>query len=170
LALAAAMAAQGCTLLGWPLSPVEPTARPTPRQIRAPARWELLFCDAQPWVRRAVLRANQGMRQLGGRNRVALEEAAEGMDRSAERAQLFLQVVPGWRPGAPLISAELAMLREIRRTGLRLERAVESGVADPSRIAEIRDGMAAIRRALREQGRVAERADARGIPCAWRFD
>jgi hypothetical protein len=145
----------------------EPQRTPSSRGgPAAPSEWRRTFCDAQDWIRRAYLRANRTILRRNG-NREELEEEAEDMARSVERAELFVLAVPRWRPAQSLVLAELAMLAETYEAAEQLEAYARAPSA--GRRAQVNRALAVMRREMNEHARVAARAHARGIPCAVRF-
>jgi hypothetical protein len=176
LALLCCLTASGCALLGIP---VEDGASPSPSpsevpvdtgmsrgELRAPAEWRRTFCDAQQWVDRAFFRINRALSLLGSGDLEELEEAAEDMGRAVARAELFVLVVPRWRPAQNLVLAELAMLAEAYEAAERIEFRSRTST---SRNAAVNGAIATMRRAFNEYTRAVQRARNRGIPCAMRF-
>jgi hypothetical protein len=176
LALLCCLTATGCALLRIPLA-TDPSPSPGPTEmpvdtgmsqgeLNPPAEWRRTFCDAQEWVDRAFFRINRALSLLGSGDIEELEEAAEDMGRAVARAELFLLVVPRWRPAQNLHLAELAMLAEAYDAAERIE--VRSRTST-SRNDTVNTAIATMRRAVNEHTRAVERARERGIPCATRF-
>ena len=96
----------GCVLLADPLAMVDSSTRPaaTPgRTPRSPARWRTRFCDAQVAVKRALIvidRTERRLEQDGSAPWFA--EVGDDLADLAERGIEFMDVVPAWRPVAPL--------------------------------------------------------------------
>lgn len=147
----------GCSFIG--LSPRTPAA--------PPARWEARFCDAQEWVAAAQVwmrEARDGIDRT--RDREVLEDLGDDAADTARRALDFLALVPDWEPGADLLDAERAMLRQAITAGELLEEIALTGPVSDERLRPARVALRTMGDAMRVAAAASRRADARGIPCA----
>jgi hypothetical protein len=164
-----ALLCAACAALAEPLSALAPTAEPTPRPSRSPrppARWRMRFCEAQVTVKRALIIIDQTHARLERRGSAAwFEEVGDDLADLSERALVFLDLVPDWRPARPLVAAERAMLEAAFETGEMIERIGDSGRSEP-RSPAVLAGMRSVERRRVMMARAVERAEQRRVPCA----
>lgn len=124
------------------------------------------FCDAQIIVKRALIVVGWTERRLERDGSPDwFEEVGDDLADLAERSLDYLDILPSWRPAAPLIRAERAMLWAAVEAGRLIEEIGESGRSQP-RSPEVRRAMQTLeRRRDTFERRVAE-AIGRDIPCA----
>jgi hypothetical protein len=124
------------------------------------------FCDAQITVRRALIVLDQTRARLERRGNAAwFREVGDDLADLSERALLFLDEVPDWRPARSLIAAERSMLEVAWDTGELIERIGESGRSEP-RAPAVLAGMRSVERRREVLNRAIRRAERRRIPCA----
>jgi hypothetical protein len=124
------------------------------------------FCDAQITVKRALIIIDQTHARLERRGSANwFEEVGDDLADLSERALMFLDVVPDWRPARSLIAAERSMLEMAYETGELIERMGEAGRSEP-RAPAVLAGMRSVERRREVVTRAIERAVDRRIPCA----
>ena len=124
------------------------------------------FCDAQSTVKRALIAIDQTNARLGRRGSAGwFEEVGDDLADLSERALMFLDVVPDWRPARSLIAAERSMLQIAYETGELIERMGESGTIRP-RSPVVRAGMRSVERRREVVERAIDRVAQRRVPCA----
>jgi hypothetical protein len=124
------------------------------------------FCDAQVTVRRALIVIDQTHARLERRGSAGwFQEVGDDLADLSERALMFLDVVPDWRPARSLIAAERSMLEVAYETGELIERIGESGRSEP-RAPAVLAGMRAVERRREVVNQAIRRAERRRVPCA----